>query len=138
MPQFEGSTGTEFIALQLALDFEDFDNPEAAAKADKEPKQKPESAAAAPGDAPDKQPAEEQAQPNGLDTDAQLPAEEETAAKPAAAPEAPKPAAAPTKVSYSPILDEEVQNVGICNKAHKKTKNLIQVLYIKAQANAMV
>ena len=49
MPQFEGSTGSEFIALQLALDFEDFDNPEAAAKADKEPKQKPESAAAAPG-----------------------------------------------------------------------------------------
>lgn len=39
---------------------------------------------------------------------------------------------------YSPILDAEVELVGISNKVHKKTTNLIQVLYCKAAANAMM
>ena len=47
-------------------------------------------------------------------------------------------AAAPTKPAYSPILDEAVNMVGICNKAHKKTINVIQVLYCKASTNAMM
>ena len=63
MPQFEGSTGTEFLALQLALDFEDF---EGAAEAAKKPKE------AAQGDAPDKSNGAEPALPA-------LPAEEGTA-----------------------------------------------------------
>ena len=61
------------------------------------------------------------------------------AAKPAA--DAKKPAAAaaaPATISYTPILDSEVTTVGICNKAHKASVNLIQVLYCKAVGNAMM
>ena len=38
----------------------------------------------------------------------------------------------------SPILDEDVSLVGISNKAHKKTINLIQVMYVKSATNALV
>ena len=39
--------------------------------------------------------------------------------------------------SKSPILNKEVSRVGISNKSHPKTKNLIQVLYVKATANIL-
>ena len=47
------------------------------------------------------------------------------AAKPAADAKKPAAAAAPAKASYTPILDSEVTTVGICNKAHKASVNLI-------------
>jgi hypothetical protein len=37
----------------------------------------------------------------------------------------------------SPVLNKDTTKVGISNKAHKKTKNLIQVLYIKMTVNAL-
>jgi hypothetical protein len=37
----------------------------------------------------------------------------------------------------SPVLNKEVGRVGISNKAHKKTKNLIQILYIKNTVNTL-
>ena len=37
----------------------------------------------------------------------------------------------------SPILNKDTTKVGISNKAHKKTKNLIQVLYVKMTVNAL-
>lgn len=111
MPQFEGSTGFEFVSLQLALDYEAFDapKPEGAPKA-KDAAAEPKANAMEEGSAPDKG---------------------QTEAKPAAK----APTAAP---SYSPILDENIELVGISNKAHKKTKNVIQVLYVKNEGNAMV
>ena len=130
MPQFEGTTGTEFIALQLALDFEDF---EAAVEAAKKPKGSELTAETTSGE-------QTAAAAPALPADENAANPEGQAAKDATkdASKAAKPAGAPTKPSYTPILDEEVQMVGICNKAHKKTRNLIQVLYIKSQANAMV
>lgn len=124
MPQFEGTTGQEFVALQLALDFEDFD----AAAAAKKP-------AETSGEAPDKSttnvipdgPAEPTEEKKA--TDETKTAEENKKA------DAAKPAEKP---GYSPILDDEVQNVGISNKVHPKTINLIQVLYVKSVSNAMV
>jgi hypothetical protein len=41
------------------------------------------------------------------------------------------------KALKSPILDKDTTRVGISNKAHPKTKNLIQVLYIKSTVNVM-
>ena len=38
----------------------------------------------------------------------------------------------------SPLLDKEVGKVGISNKAHPKTVNLIQVLYVKNTGNAIM
>lgn len=37
----------------------------------------------------------------------------------------------------SPILNKDTTRVGISNKPHKKTKNVIQVLYVKMVANAL-
>ena len=37
----------------------------------------------------------------------------------------------------SPILNKEVSRVGISNKSHPKTKNLIQILYVKSAANVL-
>ncbi len=37
----------------------------------------------------------------------------------------------------SPILNKEVCRVGISNKPHPKTKNLIQILYVKSTANVL-
>jgi hypothetical protein len=37
----------------------------------------------------------------------------------------------------SPVLEKLTGRVGISNKAHKKTKNLIQILYIQAKVNTM-
>ena len=37
----------------------------------------------------------------------------------------------------SPVLNKDTTKVGISNKAHKKTKNLIQVLYVKMTVNAL-
>ena len=88
-------------------------------------------AAPADGTAPDK--GAEEGVANGMDVDtATAPAAvnseevktDAAAAKPAA--NAKKPAAAaPATVGYSPILDSEVTTVGICNKAHKASQNLI-------------
>lgn len=48
-------------------------------------------------------------------------------------------AAAPAKVElYSPILDADVEIIGVSNKGHKKTINVIQVLYGKSSTNAMM
>ena len=113
---------------------------------------KPEGGAAADA-APDK--GADAAEPeegvaNGLDVDtATAPAAaatEEVKTDAAAAPtdkaatDAKKPAAgaAPATVGYTPILDSEVSMVGICNKAHKRSVNLIQVLYCKSVGNAMM
>ena len=37
----------------------------------------------------------------------------------------------------SPLLNKDTKRVGISNKAHKKTKNLIQFLYVMEKANQM-
>ena len=37
----------------------------------------------------------------------------------------------------SPLLDKDVSMVGISNKAHKTTTNVIQILYIKGTVNAL-
>ena len=37
----------------------------------------------------------------------------------------------------SPILNAEIQSVGISNKAHKTVVNLIQVLYVKRVVNTI-
>ena len=42
------------------------------------------------------------------------------------------------KGKKSPLLDKEVGKVGISNKAHPKTVNLIQVLYVKNTGNAIM
>ena len=38
----------------------------------------------------------------------------------------------------SPILDQEISFVGISNQPHKKTGNIINVLYIKGATNALM
>ena len=143
-PQFEGTTGQEFVALQLAMNAEE-DESLKDSKAMKEP--------AAAADATDDAPAP--VQPNGMDAGesdlTKPPTTEGEAAKDKAAkdpnaakdPKAAKDtktakAGAPTKPIYSPILDEDVSQVGICNKAHPKTVNVIQVLYVKQVTNALV
>lgn len=127
----------------MALDFEDFKgtnaaNPDAVAASPEAPN-KPEAA-------PVSSEPDAAAVANTLDyggvaapTDpASAPDKGEEEKKPATADAAKKPAAAPTKPAYSPILDEAVTTVGICNKAHKKTQNIIQVLYCKSSTNAMM
>ena len=37
----------------------------------------------------------------------------------------------------SAVLNRDVSRVGISNKPHPKTKNLIQLLYIKSTANVL-
>ena len=102
-------------------------------------------AAPADGTAPDK--GAEEGVANGMDVDtANAPAAvnseevktDAAAAKPTADAKKPAAAAAPATVGYSPILDSEVTTVGICNKPHKASQNLIQVLYCKAVGNAMM
>lgn len=41
------------------------------------------------------------------------------------------------KAKHSPVLERDTSKVGISNRPHKKTVNLIQVLYIKQAVNAM-
>ena len=165
MVKYTGTTGDDFVALQLALDFEDFDgaaDKTTAAAKDSAAAKDPAAATAAPTteaapaaegeSAPDKS-EHEAAVANTMDyggvpnaTAAAAPKEGEEAKKadaaaakdPAAAKKAGAAAGAPTKPAYSPILDEDVNMVGICNKAHKKTVNLIQVIYCKASTNAMM
>lgn len=106
--------------MQLALDFEQFDQ---------EPKDSKK--AATDVDAAAVKSAEEQ--PNPVD------APDKEATDAAAATEVAK---AEKKASIvpgtSPILDESISLVGISNKAHKKTINLIQVIYCKTVTNALV
>lgn len=140
MVKFTGTTGEEFVALQLALDFEDFKgvnaaNPDAVA-VQPESTEVPKPEAAPASSEPDAAAVANTLDYGGVANSASAPDKgEEEAKKPA---DAKKPAAAPTKPGYSPILDEAVTTVGICNKAHKKTQNIIQVLYCKASTNAMV
>lgn len=143
MTKFTGTTGEEFIALQLALDFEDFngknaDNPDAAAPKDAAaPEEANADSAAAASSEPDAAAVANTLDYGGVpNPSSAVPDKGQEAKKPAT--DAKKAAGAPTKPSYSPILDEGVTVVGICNKAHKKTQNVIQVLYCKATANAMV
>ena len=37
----------------------------------------------------------------------------------------------------TPVINKDVARVGISNKAHPKTKNLIQILYVKSTANVL-
>ena len=37
----------------------------------------------------------------------------------------------------SPLFDKDVSLVGISNKAHKTTVNVIQILYVSATVNAL-
>lgn len=37
----------------------------------------------------------------------------------------------------SAVIEKDVSRVGISNKAHPKTKNLIQILYIKSTSNVL-
>mmetsp|Transcript_22389 Transcript_22389/g.27539 ORF Transcript_22389/g.27539 Transcript_22389/m.27539 type:complete len:234 (-) Transcript_22389:99-800(-) len=131
-PQFEGTTGQQFIALQLALDFEDFEG------AEKDAAAKPAAldATAELADAPiPAQPATEAGSAPDKSTGSEVKTDAAAKDKPAKAAAA---AGKPTKPSYSPILDDDVQFVGICNKVHPKTVNLLQVLYVKAVSNALV
>jgi hypothetical protein len=120
MPQYEGDSGYEFVSLQLALDFENFDG------ASKAPVKTAASAAPAGnamdagGPAPDKG---EQAEPVAAEEKKQ--AAQDTTQTIA-------------KGDYSPILDETVELVGISNKAHKKCRNVIQVLYAKIEGNSVM
>ena len=138
MVKYTGSTGEDFVALQLAVDFEGMNegvkqpeapvtetapaaeiNADAGANAMDGGAPTDGTAAADAGAAPDKSTGEE--------------AKKETAAA------AKKPAAAaPAAPGYSPILDSEVTMIGVSNKSHKKTINLIQVLYCSPAGNAMV
>ena len=38
----------------------------------------------------------------------------------------------------TPVLDPNTSKVGISNKPHPKTKNLIQILYVKSTVNVMM
>ena len=133
----------------MALDFEDFEgdnekNPDVPAAA----KPEAEADAAAKPDAAVSEEPEAAAVANTLDYGG-VPNAVDPATAPAAtgeeakapAPEKKPAAGGPTKPGYSIILDEDVTTVGICNKAHKKTINIIQVLYCKANkgtVNAMM
>lgn len=163
MAQFEGSRGEEFIALQLALDFEGLnESTKKAAEALAAAKKESEPAAAAAEKKPEA-PIEPEAAPNAMDAGSapnamdagsaekpegevkEAPKPAEPAPKPEAKPEAkpatdkkdPKKAAPAGAPGYSPILDAEIEQVGIAMKAHKKTTNLIQVIYCKPAANVM-
>ena len=162
MVKFTGTTGEQFIALQLALDFEGMNEGSKDKLAPADPSKAPESDIAAAGEAAASTNAMDAgnqpvAQPNGMDTDpvaqpnSMGDAEESKATTAAAPKEAAKPAAtdnkkkttdkktaAATKPGYSPVLDEELTMIGCSNKAHKKTTNVIQVLYVKNAVNAMV
>ncbi len=122
MPKFQGSTGEQFVALQLALDFEQFDKEQTKDETKK---------AAAPDAAAPANSGEEQANP--------IDAPDKEATDATAAKEVAK---AEKKASIvpgtSPILDESISLVGISNKVHKKTINLIQVIYVKTTTNALV
>lgn len=155
MVKFTGCTGEEFVALQLALDFEDFKGTQAkkeeAGQAATEAANKLDEAkpAAAASDEPDAA-----AVANTLDyggvpnpttaaaTSAPDKGEADPASKKPATTADKKPAtataAAPAKPGYSPILDADVTCIGVCNKAHKKTQNVIQVLYVKSSTNSMM
>ena len=100
--------------MQLALDFEAFDKADGKAST--------ENAAAANSG---------EEQPNAIDA----PDKGENDAA-AAKTEQKKPET--IVPGSSPILDEEVSLVGISNKVHKKTINLIQVMYVKTATNALV
>ena len=146
-PKFEGTTGQEFIALQLCLNAEDFDG----AKAKESKAVKDGAAAATEDDAPvpaandmgagaaagDKSTGETEISAKPVATEGEQ-AKDKAAKDPKAAKDKTGQAANPTKPIYSPILDADVQSVGICNKVHPKTINVIQVLYIKSVTNAMV
>lgn len=143
MVKFTGTTGEEFVALQLALDFEDFNgknaaDPEAVASGAPEAKEKKggDSGAAAASSEPDAAAVANTLDYGGVpNVSSAVPDKGEEDKKPA---DAKKTAVAANKPAYSPILDEAVSTVGICNKAHKKTQNVIQVLYCKASTNAMM
>ena len=134
MVKFTGTTGEEFVALQLALDFEDFKgtnaaNPEAVAAKPEAEKLEPVATSSEPDAAAVANTMDYGGVPNPTAAvpdkgeEAKKPADAKTDAK---ADAAKKPAAGvPTKPGYSPILDEAVTSVGICNKAHKKTTNVI-------------
>jgi len=158
MPGFEGQRGEEFVALQLALDFEGLN--ECTKKAAELKAATAATTTAATVDAPktdDKliEPAEPEAAANAMDAgsapvtekaeDKEVPKEEPkveaaAAAEPSAdkKPKDPKkqPAASATP-GYSPVLDAEIETVGICMKPHKKVTNMIQVLYCKPTTNAL-
>lgn len=86
------------------------------------------------------------AQPNGMDTDAVAQSAEEQKEAPEAQPKDTKKADAKKKpaekvaapAGYLPIMDKELTMVGVSNKPHQKTQNVIQVLYVKSAVNAMV
>ena len=42
------------------------------------------------------------------------------------------------KSQHSPILNPEVSFVGISNKPHKKTVNIVNILYVKTSTNALM
>ena len=154
MVKFTGCTGEEFVALQLALDFEDFKGTQA--KKEEEGKAATEAAnkldeakpAAAASDEPDAAAVANTLDYGGVPNPTSPPATSapdkgeaaDPAKKPATATADKKPAtaAAPAKPGYSPILDADVTCIGVCNKAHKKTQNVIQVLYVKSSTNAMM
>ena len=158
MVKFQGSTGDQFVALQLALDFEGLNEGTKDKMAPADPSAAPvsdlagtDSANAMDADAvavPNGMDTDAvAAQPNGMDTDAVAqPAEENKEAAATAAPKDTKKADAKKKpaekvaapAGYLPILDKELTMMGVSNKAHQKTINIIQVLYVKSAVNAMV
>ena len=127
MVKFEGTTGEEFVALQLALDFEDFGA--AKAKTDDKAAVSKESAAT------EKKPEVAGDKSTGEETKVAPPSSE--IVPPKSSGEAAK-KATPVIVGYSPILDETIEMVGISNKGHQKAVNIIQVLYCKTSTNAMM
>ncbi len=126
MPKFQGTTGEQFVALQLALDFEQFAAQESSEDSSK--KAAPDATAVAADVKAD-------GQANPIDA----PDKEATDAAAAATQEVTKTEKKASIVpGSSPILDESVSLVGISNKTHKKTINLIQVIYVKTVTNALV
>ena len=144
MVKYTGSTGEDFVALQLALDFEGMN----------EGAKKPEAPVAEGTTTVPEINAEPAAQTGANAMDGGAPTDGTVAADSSAAPDkgtgeeakketaAPKkPAAkdaAPANPGYSPILDDTITMIGVSNKSHKKTINVIQVLYCGATGNAMV
>ena len=125
----QSGNGTEFVALQLALDFEDFENRKLLASGDP-----------APVDPMAERPASSEPAPPvpaaGEEPTTEAPKTEEKPAAETAKTDKEKPAEAP--VAYTPILDETISMMGCSNKAHPKCTNIIQVLYAKEATNAMM
>lgn len=150
MIKYDGQCGIEFVALELALDFEGLNEGakagdpkvKAAVGTETAPAKESELLSGTPAEAQPNAMGGEEAQPNGMGgEESKEPAKDKAPATTTEAKPADKTAAkdkAPEKEpGYSPILDSELESLGICFLAHKKTVNITQILYAKPATNTM-